>query len=81
VRCAKGCRLSTIYSLRAKQAIVSSSATFTKGRLESLIKAGSGVVLYTKRTLWAANIITLYTILTRPPSLVLTSTIVLFFLY
>jgi hypothetical protein len=81
VRCAKGCRLSTVYSLRAKQAIASLSATSAKGRPESLIKAGSGVVLYTSRTPRAANVITLCTILTRPPSLVLTLTVALFFLY
>jgi hypothetical protein len=81
VRCAKGCRSSTVYSLRAKQAIVSLSATSAEGRPESLIKAGSGVVLHTRRTPRAANVITLCTILTRPPSLVLTLTIAPFFLY
>ena len=73
--------MSTVYSLRAKQAIASSSATSAEGRPESLIKAGGGVVLYTSRTPRATNVMTLYTILTRPPSLVLTSTVAPFFLY
>jgi hypothetical protein len=44
VRCARGWSLSTICSLRAKRAFASLSATSAKGRPESLIRVGKGVV-------------------------------------
>jgi hypothetical protein len=80
VRCARGWCSSTVCSLRAKRAFASLSAISAEGRPASLIKVGSRVVLHTGRTPRAANMIALYTILTRPPSLVLTSMVALFFL-